>query len=405
MNKSYDVIIVGGGMVGATLGCALGNGPLRVAVLETRPPRPFAPTDPLDLRVAAISLASKRIIAGVGAWSGVAARRFCPYARLRVWEDEDRGVTEFHSAAIGEPALGYFLENRVLQLALWERLQESENVDLLCPAQTRRLSLHTDGAAVTLADGHTLTGRLLVGADGAQSQVRQAAGIGIEAWDYEQYAVVATAKIDLPQQDITWQRFTPTGPQAFLPLPAQHASLVWYCPPRQAQRLLELTEDSFIDAVQNAFPACLGRVQTLVGRGGFPLRRLHARRYVKPHIALIGDAAHTIHPLAGQGVNLGLLDAAVLAEVLLDAAAAGQDIGDVRVSNRYERWRRPDNFIMQTAMEAFYRVFGNSIMPLRLLRNLGLGAANQLTPAKHQVMRYAMGLAGRLPQLAREPAR
>lgn len=400
MSEHYDIIIVGGGMVGATLGCALGGARLRVAVLEAQQPRPYSPEDALELRVSAISPASQRIFAGVGAWAGMASRRLCPYRRLRVWEGNGEAATEFNCADTGEPVLGYFLENRLVQLALLERLQTFSNVNLLCPARPHRISWNDDAAIVDLAEGRTLTGRLVVGADGAQSLVRQAAGIGVHAWDYEQRAVVATVSTVLPQQDITWQRFVPTGPQAFLPLPGHHASIVWYHQPLETQRLLALDNGDFIAELQSTFPACLGRINGLIARGGFSLRRMHAHRYVQARVALIGDAAHTLHPLAGQGVNLGLLDAAALAETLIEAAAEQRDIGDVQVLQAYERWRRLDNLTMLAVMDLFYRVFGNSSPPIRLLRGLGLGLANRLTPAKHYVMRYAMGLAGRQPRLA-----
>jgi 2-octaprenyl-3-methyl-6-methoxy-1,4-benzoquinol hydroxylase len=398
MSEYYDIIIVGGGMVGATLGCALGNGALRVALLESHPPKPYTPQDPLDLRVSAISLASQRIFAGVRAWSGIASKRLCPYRRLRVWEQDEGGATEFNSADIGEPVLGYFLENRLVQLGLLERLEALAGVDLLCPAQPQRITLTKNAARVVLKDGRALEGRLLIGADGARSQVRQAAGIRTHGWDYQQRAVVATVETALPQQDITWQRFVPTGPQAFLPLPGHHASIVWYHRPREAQRLLTLGDDEFIAALQRTFPERLGRINGLIARGSFPLRRMHAVNYVKPRVALIGDAAHTIHPLAGQGVNLGILDAAALADVLLDTG--GKHIGNVQVLGRYERWRRLDNLMMQTTMDLFYRAFRSPLPPLRLLRDLGFNLANRLTPAKHQAMRYAMGLAGRQPRLA-----
>ncbi len=399
MTQSYDIIIVGGGMVGATLACSLGDTPLRVAVIEGRPPKPFKPGQPLDLRVSAISIASRRILEGVGAWNAVASMRLCPFRRMKVWEMTDG--TEFRSRDVQYPELGYIVENRLIQLALLDRLNAFDNVDLLCPARPVRIDYRPDGSEVELEDGAVLQARLLVAADGGRSQVRQAAGIGVTAWDYEQSALVLTVETAYGQQDITWQRFTPDGPRAFLPLPGPHASLVWYQRPEEVKRLQSLSGGELLAALYEAFPRELGDVVQILDRGSFPLRRQHAQRYIKAGVALIGDAAHTIHPLAGQGVNIGLLDAAALAQVLVKAQRAGDDIGALQVLKEYESMRRRDNLTMMTAMDLFYRVFGTASLPLKLLRNLGLSLAQQLHPARLAVMRYAMGLDGNLPRLAK----
>ena len=246
--------------------------------------------------------------------------------------------------------------------------------------------------------------RLLVAADGGFSKVRQAAGMGVSGWDYEQQALVLTVETGCGQQDITWQRFTPDGPQALLPLPGAHASLVWYHTPEEVRRLKSLSNPQLLKALLEAFPACLGDIKSITARGSFPLRRQHALRYIKEGVALIGDAAHMIHPLAGQGVNIGLLDAAALAEVLLDAAHQGQDFGSEVTLRRYERMRRNNNLIMMTLMDGFYRAFGNRSVPLRVLRNLGLGLAERIRPAKKIAMIQAMGLHRSLPRLAQGQA-
>ena len=257
---------------------------------------------------------------------------------------------------------------------------------------------------MTLEDGRILKSRLIVAADGGFSRVRQSAGMGVSGWDYEQHALVLTVDTACGQQDITWQRFTPEGPQALLPLDGPHASLVWYSTPEEVARLKTLPDDALMAALESEFPACLGDVTRITARGSFPLRRQHALRYVKEGVALIGDAAHMIHPLAGQGVNIGLLDAAALAEVLVAAQRAGEDIGSQTVLGRYERMRRKNNLLMMTVMDAFYRTFGNSHGPVRFLRNLGLGLAERLKPAKKLAMSYAMGLNGSLPRLAQGEA-
>lgn len=402
MQEDYDVLIVGGGMVGATLGCALGGSMLKVAVLEDAPPQEFAPDQPHDLRVSAVSVASASILKTVGAWKGVTGRRLCPYRRMRVWED--RGDVEFRSEEINEPVLGHIVENRIIQLAVLERLKDFANVDLLCPVKTKRIDYTAGGSTIELEDGRVLSGRLLVAADGGYSRVRQIAGMGVAGWDYEQHAFVLTVDTGYPQQDITWQRFTPTGPLAFLPLDGPHASLVWYNTPDEVKRLKSLPDEMLMRELKQTFPDCLGEINAIAARGSFPLKRQHALNYTKEGVALIGDAAHMIHPLAGQGVNIGLLDAAALAQTLIAAKRSGRDIGSARVLEDYESMRRNNNLVMMTTMDMFYRVFGNASAPLRLVRNLGLGIAERLGPAKKMVMRYAMGLGGSLPKLARGEA-
>ena len=402
MNNEFDVLIVGGGMVGATLGCALGGSGLRVAVLEDAPPQEFNADQPYDLRVSAVSIASANILKTLGIWRGIVARRLCPYRRMRVWEDQ--GDVEFRSEEINEPVLGHIVENRIIQLSALERLKAFSNVTLLASVKTKHISYAAAGSTVELEDGRVLKGRLLVAADGGFSRVRQAAGLGVSGWDYEQHALVLTVDTACGQQDITWQRFTPVGPQALLPLPGAHASLVWYNTPEEVKRLKALPDETLLSELTQTFPDCLGEIHAITARGSFPLRRQHALRYVKEGVALIGDAAHMIHPLAGQGVNIGLLDAAALAEVLISASKRGTDIGAAAILSNYESMRRRNNLLMMTVMDAFYRAFGNPHAPLRWVRNLGLGMAERLKPAKKFAMGYAMGLSGSLPKLAQGEA-
>lgn len=400
--EHFDILIVGGGMVGATLGNALGDSGLRVAVLEDAPPEEFSPDQAHDLRVSAVSIASSNILRTLGVWDGIATRRLCPYRRMRVWEDQ--GDVEFRSEDINEPVLGHIVENRVIQLAALERLRHFGNVTLLCPAKTRSISYAPAGSAVELEDGRVLACRLLVAADGGFSRVRQAAGMGVSGWDYEQHALVLTVETACGQQNITWQRFTPNGPQALLPLSGPHASLVWYNTPEEVKRLKALPVENLMKELTSTFPESLGVVKSITAIGSFPLRRQHALRYVKEGVALIGDAAHMIHPLAGQGVNIGLLDAAALAETLIAAHRAGDDLGSMSVLSRYEGMRRRNNLLMMTVMDLFYRAFGNDSKPIRLVRNLGLGLAERLQPAKKFAMSYAMGVKGVLPRLAKGEA-
>ncbi|MCH9699461.1 MAG: UbiH/UbiF/VisC/COQ6 family ubiquinone biosynthesis hydroxylase [Gammaproteobacteria bacterium] len=397
-HQVYDIAIVGGGMVGSTLATCLVDSGLKIALLEAVRPSEYSPEQPPDLRVSALSMASRYILESTQTWAKVTSKRYCPFKTMRVWEGA--GNTEFRANEIGRDELGYIVENRLLQLALLERVEELPGIDLICPAVTKRILYNGKTSTIELDNG-SIQARLIIGADGANSQARQAARIGVSSWDYKQHAMVINVETVYGQQDVTWQRFRPSGPQAFLPLNGSYASLVWYNTPDEVSRLKTLDDTALLNELSLAFPACLGKIKQILQRGSFPLKRQHALDYVKPGVALIGDSAHTINPLAGQGVNIGLLDAAALAEVILDAARNGQDFAALPVLKRYEKQRKMDNLMMMTTMDAFYRVFSNNFRPVRLLRNLGLGLANKSGPAKHKIIRYAMGLEGNLPRLAR----
>lgn len=399
MKEEFDVVIVGGGMVGSAVACCLGGSDLKVAVIENQVPEAFSAEQPHDLRVSALSIASKNILEAVGAWQGVTSRRCCPFKRMRVWEDA--GDTLFDSDDIRYPELGYIVENRITQLALLDRLPNFDNVQLMMPQTISKINYDGHESEVVLADGRVLHAKLLVAADGGQSRVRQAVGLGVTSWDYNQHALVIYIETAYPQQDITWQRFVPSGPQAFLPLPGPYGSIVWYHSPDEVRRLQALPYEQLKTELVKAFPDCLGEVKQVLGVASFPLKRQHAQHYVKPGVALVGDAAHMINPLAGQGVNIGLLDAAALAEVVIQAQSQGKNIADLAVLQRYESLRRNENLKMMTLMDVFYRCFSNDILPVKLLRNIGLGLAQRITPARKKVMKAAMGLEGNLPKLAR----
>jgi len=396
-----DVAIVGGGMVGVALACLLDKSGVSVTLIEQQPPAAFDPEQPHDLRVSAISPASQRILTAAGAWGGVIGRRACPYRRMRVWEQRGFGDTHFDAAQGGEPVLGHIVENRVVQLALWDQMARSRTLSLCAPAAIAQLEYDPAGSELVLDNGDQVHCQLLVGAEGAQSRVREAAGIGVRAHEYDQHALIAYVETEAPQQDITWQRFLAPGPQALLPLTGHHASLVWYERPDEVARLLGLGDDDFLDQLLTRFPPELGGVRALLGRASFPLRRQHALRYVDAGVALVGDAAHSIHPLAGQGVNIGLLDAAVLSEVLSEAVTAGAAIGSRQVLRRYEAKRRTHNLLVMNGMELLQRGFGNQQPLLKGLRNLALAAAEHSGPLKKRAVRFAMGLEGDLPAVAR----
>ncbi|MFB9885138.1 FAD-dependent monooxygenase [Balneatrix alpica] len=398
MDTQFDIIIVGGGMVGAALACALADGPWRVLLLEQHALPQFSAEQPHDLRVSAVSLASEALLSNLGVWPQVLAMRACPFRRMRVWEKADGAGTLFSSQELGLDHLGHIVENKILQEALWQRLQALPQVTCLAEASITKVQYRAEGSQVWLQDGQCFSARLLVGADGLHSQVRQAAGIGISGWDYDMQALVAYVRTAYTQQDITWQRFTPNGPQAFLPLSGPYASLVWYERPERVKALLGLDHQELLQAFQHHFPVELGEVVSLEAKTAFPLRRQHALDYAKAGVVLVGDAAHGIHPLAGQGVNLGFMDVAVLAELLL---AEPQALGSAKLGQTFEQKRRRANLAMMTLMDMFYRVFSNDVLPLKHLRALALQVADKTGPLKQQAMKYALGLNADLPALAR----
>lgn len=397
----YDVTIVGGGMVGATLACALAPTGLRIALAEARTPALDWSPESTDVRVSAITRASQRIFETLGVWEGIAQRRISPFRQMHVWDSSGSGEIHFDSAALGESTLGHIIENSVMVAALYERLAQFDNVELVCPVRLKRLAWDAEGMFLELEDGSFLVSSLLVGADGSRSWVRQQAGISVKGWDYQQSALVTTVKTAKPHQETAWQRFLPEGPLAFLPLSEGYSSIVWSTSPAQAESLLAMPTARFAETLREAFDDTLGEIVEVGARASFPLRFLQANAYVRSRLALVGDAAHTVHPLAGQGVNLGLADAAALAEVLYEAIAARKGLGSITVLRRYERWRHADNLAMLAAVDGFKRLFGSELSVVRWARNLGLNLTHSVLPIKNLVMRYAMGMNGDLPKLAR----
>ena len=394
----YDVIVAGGGLVGATLALALGEMGLRVAVVERSSAPAAAPGPAYGARVSAFTVASERILRALGVWPVLPAERIGPMREMHVWERA--GEVHFDSAEIGEPALGHIIENTVVQWAVEQRIEALPNVEWHRGTEVAGLAFDTGEAVVAVADRH-LRGSLVVGADGASSRVRDLAGIEVTAGDYHQQAVVAEVRTALPHRETAWQRFLPTGPLAFLPLSNGASSIVWSTTPEHAAELCGLDEDSFGFEVADAFEWKLGAVTAPGARASFALRRLHARAYVRDRVALAGDAAHIVHPLAGQGVNLGLLDAVALAEVIGRAHRNGRDIGSRATLRRYERWRRGHNALMQTVLGGFQHLFSNPWSPVRWLRDSGLALTDRIPPLKAGFMRFASGFEGDLPALAR----
>ncbi|WP_339730253.1 2-octaprenyl-3-methyl-6-methoxy-1,4-benzoquinol hydroxylase [uncultured Pseudomonas sp.] len=401
-----DLIIVGAGMVGSALALALQDQGLEILLVDGSPlsVKPFDPQAAFEPRVSALSVASQRILERLGVWEGIAARRVCPYGEMQVWDGSGTGQIHFSAASVHAESLGHIVENRVVQDALLERLHDS-SIGLLPGARLEQLRRSGDGWLLSLSDGRELRAPLVIAADGANSAVRRLAGCATREWDYLHHAIVTSVRCAKPHQATAWQRFTDDGPLAFLPLagPAgEHwCSIVWSVTPAEAERLMALDDACFRRALGFAFEHRLGEVLQADPRLCIPLRQRHAKRYVEDGLALIGDAAHSIHPLAGQGVNLGFLDVAVLAEVLLHAMQRGERLSDVKVLSRYERRRMPHNLAMMAAMEGFERLFQADPLPVRWLRNSGLNWVDDLPEAKALFVRQALGLSGDLPELAR----
>jgi 2-polyprenylphenol 6-hydroxylase len=405
METRADLLIVGAGMVGSALALALQDSGLEILVLDGGPlsVKPFDPQSAFEPRVSALSAASQRILDRLNVWDGIAARRASPYREMQVWDGTGTGQVHFSAASVHADVLGHIVENRVVQDALLERLHDSD-IGLLANARLEQMRRSGDDWLLTLADGRTLRAPLVIAADGANSAVRRLTGCATREWDYLHHAIVTSVCTADSHQHTAWQRFTEEGPLAFLPLEreGEHwCSIVWSVTPTEAQRLMALGDDEFCRDLEKAFEGRLGTVLSADPRLCVPLRQRHAKRYVAEGLALIGDAAHTIHPLAGQGVNLGFLDAAVLAEVLLHAATRGERLADVRVLSRFERRRMPHNLALMAAMEGLERLFQADPLPLRWLRNTGLKWVDNLPEAKAMFVRQALGLSGDLPELAR----
>ncbi|NCF82157.1 MAG: ubiquinone biosynthesis protein UbiH [Proteobacteria bacterium] len=385
-------------MTGATLACALAKAGLRVAVIEASDPPP-PPGDERQLRVSAISRASERVLRAIDVWDALPLERAGVFREMRVWDATGSGSVHFDSADIGSDALGHVVENDVIQRGLNTRMGSLDTLKLHRPEELQ--DMQVEKSRVTLRLGGTrLHARLVVAADGSRSRVRELAGIQCDVGDYGQQAVVATVRTELWHRETAWQRFLPDGPLAFLPLPGNLCSIVWSTLPEHAQALLTATDESFAAAVEEAFESRLGGLEAVAGRGVFPLRHLHARAYIADRVALVGDAAHTVHPLAGQGANLGLQDAAALAEILYANWSRDRDLGRRMNLRPYERWRKGRNLLMQRGMSGFQWLFGSRLEPVRVARNLGLSMVDGSPPLKRMFMRYASGYGGERPRMA-----
>jgi 2-octaprenyl-3-methyl-6-methoxy-1,4-benzoquinol hydroxylase len=384
--QQREMIVIGGGMVGALSALLLANQGVFIHIVEKTPCITPADNAPFDLRVSAFSAQSKGLLELAGVWQNLPQNRLCPYQGLQTWEKGSQKL-KFDSQEIGINALGYIAENNWVQAVLWQALKKRPNVTCYENREVKRIINSDKSVLISLDNEQQIEAELLIACDGANSAVRQLLDIGITAWDYRQECMLITIKTDCPQQNITWQEFRETGPCAFLPLAENNASLVWYHNPQKIAYLKSLSNAQLKEVIKDEFPP-LDFDFEVVDKGAFPLTRRHAQSYFKGLCVLLGDAAHTINPLAGQGVNLGFKDVQCLVDLLLDYS----DLPIQTLLKRYQWQRKPANLLMQSAMDVFYKVSKSDLGPVRLMRRAVLGLAQKSGPLKNKVMKYAMGL-------------
>ncbi len=406
--QDYDVIIVGGGMVGASLALALADSNLSIALIdqETLSPEPVTPSSMYAPRVSALTEASINLFKNLGVWSFMTDQRTCPYSQMFVWDSEGTGAIEFSAESVSKTSIGSIVENKVIRQGILTGLKNT-NVALFEAQSDVRFDLGTASARVTLSKGRALNAKLLVAADGAESRLRELAAIPSSQKDYLHHAIVTTVQTEQHHKDTAWQVFRDTGPLAFLPLPSMegkhYCSIVWSQIPCETDKMMTLGDDAFMSALEKAFEKKLGRIEHVEPRYCFPLRQRHANAYYRNNIVLVGDAAHTIHPLAGQGVNLGLMDVAVLADELMRAVERDDNFAGQHIMARYQRRRKGHNLAMIVAMKSFQNLFAADDLAIRWLRNTGLKTVNKLPLLKELIVRQALGTWGMLPLLVQTP--
>lgn len=387
----FDAIIVGAGIVGGTLAGLLANAGHKIAIVEPRVPQSFDPESAFELRVSAISRASQRALVEVAAWDGILAKRAHAYEAMQVWDAGGSGVIRFDASDVGEADIGHIIENNVIQSSLLETLQANESISVFTPSKVVALKFSEMGQrSVKLDSGEQLNAHLVVGADGPNSAIRDLAGLSVSREDYGQKGLVAVVKTEHHHQDTAWQRFLPGGPLAFLPLDEGYSSIVWTLPSDRADRHLKQADEEFKRALAEACDYHLGAITELGPRAAFPLVGSQASAYIAEGVALVGDSAHTIHPLAGQGVNLGIKDAVALAEIL--SPLSSREWASHKRLRQYERSRKGDDVLTMKVMEGFKTLFGHDANIVKLARNTGLNIFNSIPLVKQQIMRNAMGL-------------
>ena len=389
--NTHDIAVVGAGMVGAALALKLAREGFDVVVVEPRAPAPWSAADEVDLRVVALAPSSARLFAELGIWSELVAARVCAYQHMHVWDALVPGELNFNANEQGASALGWIVENRAIQHVLWRSLQRDVNVTLHYPARVIATDADAQRRTLTLDDGSVLSARLVVAADGANSAMRGMLAIKTHERDYAQRAIVAHVTTQRPHEYTAWQRFVAGAVLAFLPLDDGRCSIVWSLPEAQANRILALDDGQFCAELGAAFDFRLGTITATTSRAAFPLRMRSADRYLAPRFALLGDAAHVVHPLAGQGVNLGLRDAHELAATLTHAHEQKRNFAADAVLRKYERRRRSDNTVSAHTFDAIQRIFASNNMPVATLRGAALTIAERVGPIKRLLAGHAAG--------------
>ncbi|GGY83597.1 2-octaprenyl-3-methyl-6-methoxy-1,4-benzoquinol hydroxylase [Cellvibrio zantedeschiae] len=399
LTAQYDLIIVGAGLVGASLACAIAQqenaSTLQIALIEASNEAQDFAGENFDPRVVALTQASQNLLNNLGVWEDVVQARACAYSDMHVWDGEGTAAIHFNCADVRANHLGHIVENSVVLNALRKKISQHQQIRVIQPARVAGLK-NGSGVEVQLGDGSVLVAKLIIAADGAQSKVRELTEFETREWDYGHKAIITTVQTELPNQATAWQRFMRTGPLAFLPLPSindkHFCSIVWSAETELAEELMQLNDAEFSKRLGVAFEHKLGKILHTAERHAIPLRQRHAKTYIQPHIVLVGDAAHNIHPLAGQGVNLGLLDVAALAQEIERALLRKIPLNDFSILRRYQRQRLASNLVMMSAMEAFKRLFGSNSLMLTWLRNTGMRQLDSITELKKIIVKAAMGI-------------
>ncbi len=394
----YDLAIAGGGIVGTTLASALKLSGLRVLLIESQSKAGAASKG----QTYAISLLSGRIFAGIGVWEKIIAK-IATFRQIRLSDADHSGVVQFYPPDLGTEELGYVGEHRALLTSLQEFLDQCAHVTWLCPAEVIQVDYQPDWVEIEVnvaGEIRKLRSKLLIAADGSRSPIREAAGITTQGWKYWQSCITTRIKPEKPHDYIAYERFWPSGPFAILPLPGNLCNIVWTSPHAEAKALMELDDQQFMAELNQKYGAQMGRLEMVGPRTLFQVQLMQCDRYVLPRLALIGDAAHCCHPVGGQGLNMGIRDAAAIAQVLQEAHQRGEDIGDLRVLKRYERWRKPENLVILGFTDFLDRLFSNHWFPLVLLRRFGLWILRNIRPIKLLALRLMTGLSGHSPKLA-----
>jgi len=394
-----EVIIVGGGLVGATLAYSLANVGMKVTVLDRGDPQSWL-DDSFDGRASAVALASQRYLEAIGLWSDMAPHA-CAIKDIRVSEAHQPFFLHYDHRDLGDEPFGYMVENRHIRRSLYSAINQNENISILAPIEIDSIDRGANQVSVALKNNTVIHAPLLLAADGRRSRIRAQAGIRVTQWQYKQTGIVCTVKHEKPHHQIAHEHFLPAGPFAILPLQGNNSSLVWVEDDKLAPMILALEEKEFLEELEKRFGSFLGKLEVVGPRWSFPLSLQHAHRYAANRLALVGDAAHGMHPIAGQGLNLGWRGAAALTEIIYDARKLGLDYGLETVLENYERWRRFDNTLMLGMTDGLNRLFSNNIGPLKFMRDVGLAIVNQLPPLKKIFMGSAMGLSGDVPKLMR----